>query len=104
MAVIDWSNTRPALSPKRASWRGSAAKALTTRTPETFSSTSAVSSAMRCWTSCRAGRERCPNRAAISTTNGTGISDSAASSGCSRNIATAASTIVRPLCVMKMSP
>jgi len=29
-----------------------------TRTPETFSSTSAVSSAMRCWTSCSDGRER----------------------------------------------
>ena len=32
----------------------------TTRTPEMFSSTSAVSSAIRCWTSWIAGRERTP--------------------------------------------
>ena len=57
VATRFWSNTRWALRRKRASWRSSRAKALTTRTPDTFSSASAVSSAMRCWTSCRAGRE-----------------------------------------------
>ena len=53
---------RPA-RPRRgsaSSWRGSAANAFTTRTPEMFSSTSAVTSAIRCWTSCSAGRERRP--------------------------------------------
>jgi ABC-type multidrug transport system fused ATPase/permease subunit len=45
---------------KRSSWRGSAANAFTTRSPETFSSTAAVSSAIRCWTSCSAGRDRRP--------------------------------------------
>ena len=39
---------------------GSRAKDLTTRTPEMFSSASAVSSAMRCWTSWIAGRARRP--------------------------------------------
>jgi hypothetical protein len=60
VATIDWSKTRITVVSKRASWRGSAANAFTTRTPETFSSTSAVSSAIRCCTSCSAGRERRP--------------------------------------------
>src|SRR6266536_3457952 len=54
--IIDWSNTRATEPRKRASWRCSRANAFTTRTPETFSSASAVSSAIRCWTSCSAGR------------------------------------------------
>ena len=54
---IAWSNTRPTEWRKRASWRLSCANALTTRTPEMFSSASAVSSAIRCWTSCIAGRD-----------------------------------------------
>ena len=53
-------HARDAAARSAASWRGSAANAFTTRTPETFSSTSAVSSAIRCWTSCSAGRERRP--------------------------------------------
>jgi hypothetical protein len=56
--TIDWRKTRPTCCSKRRRWRSSAANAFTTRTPETFSSTSAVSSAIRCWTSCNAGRER----------------------------------------------
>ena len=43
------------------SWRSSCANALTTRTPPMFSSASAVSSAMRCCTSC-AGRAGCGAR------------------------------------------
>ena len=42
----------------------SRANAFTIRIPETLSSASAVSSAIRCWTSCTAGRERRLNRAA----------------------------------------
>jgi hypothetical protein len=53
--TIAWSNTRPTRALNLVSWRSSAAKDFTTRTPETFSSTSAVSSAIRCWTSCSAG-------------------------------------------------
>ena len=60
VATIDWSNTRATLWRKRCSWWGSRAKDLTTRTPEMFSSASAVSSAMRCWTSWMAGRARAP--------------------------------------------
>ena len=52
-----WSKTRETARLKRCSWYSSRAKALTMRIPETFSSASAVSSAIRCWTSCRAGRE-----------------------------------------------
>ncbi len=77
---------------------------MTTRTPEMFSSTSAVTSAIRCWTSCSAGRERRPYMTATTTTNGTGISASAASPGDSQNIAIAASTIVSPDCRMNTSP
>ncbi len=52
-----WSKTRETARLKRRSWYSSRAKALTMRIPETFSSASAVSSAIRCWTSCWAGRE-----------------------------------------------
>src|SRR5258707_15821591 len=51
-----WSKTRETARLKRRSWYSSRANALTMRIPETFSSASAVSSAIRCWTSCRAGR------------------------------------------------
>ena len=61
----------------------SRANALTIRTPEIPSSASAVSSAIRCWTSCTAGRESRLKRAAVKTTNGTGSSASAASGGLS---------------------
>ena len=60
VATIAWSKTRPTVLRKRSSWRCSRAKALTTRTPEMFSSASAVSSAMRCWVSWIAGRARRP--------------------------------------------
>ena len=60
MDTIDWSNTRVTAVLKRRSWRGSCANAFTTRTPPMFSSASAVSSAMRCCTSCDAGRLRRP--------------------------------------------
>ena len=56
VATIDWSNTRATLCRKRSSWWDSRAKDLTTRTPEMFSSASAVSSPIRCWTSWIAGR------------------------------------------------
>src|SRR5437764_1234259 len=56
-----WSNTRATEWRKRPSCRSSCANALTTRTPEMFSSASAVSSAMRCCTSWSAGRDR-PDR------------------------------------------
>ena len=79
VAIICWSNTRRTEPRKRRSWRSSWAKALITRMPETFSSASAVSSAIRCWASCIAGRECLPYLWAISTTNGTGASDMAAS-------------------------
>ena len=52
-----WSKTRVTARWKRCSWCSSRAKALTMRIPEMFSSASAVSSAIRCWTSCSAGRE-----------------------------------------------
>ncbi len=102
--TIDWSNTRPTCARKRPSWRCSRANAFTTRTPLTFSSTSAVSSAIRCWTSCSAGRAIRPYRAATNTTTGTGASEIAASPGSVRNMATAASTIVSPDWSMKISP
>ncbi len=47
---------RPSAGSGRARAR-SRANALITRIPETLSSASAVSSAIRCWTSCSAGRE-----------------------------------------------
>ena len=43
----------------------SRANAFTIRIPETLSSASAVSSAIRCWTSCTAGRESRLKRAAV---------------------------------------
>ena len=104
MAYICWSNTRATECWKRCSWRSSWANALITRTPDTFSSASAVNSAIRCWASCSAGRERRPYIHAITITNGTGESDSAASAGWSANIATAASAIVNTDCAMKISP
>ncbi len=52
-----WSNTRVTLCVKLR-WRSSSrANAFTTRIPEMLSSASAVSSPMRCCTSCSAGRE-----------------------------------------------
>ena len=51
------SGTITSTSPGGATMAAPAANAFTTRTPDTFSSTSAVSSAIRCWTSVRAGRE-----------------------------------------------
>ena len=54
-----------------------------------LSSASAVSSAIRCWTSWTAGRERRLNLAAAMTTNGTGSSASAASQGLIANITAA---------------
>ena len=44
-------------APEAVHMYSSRANALTMRIPEMFSSASAVSSAIRCWTSCRAGRE-----------------------------------------------
>ena len=82
----------------------SRANAFTTRTPEMLSSASAVSSATRCCTSCSAGRESRLNRAAVSTTNGTGSSANAASHGFITNITLLASRIVRAFCVRKISP
>ncbi len=102
--IIDCSKTREIWRSKRRRCRASAANALTTRTPETFSSTSAVSSASRCWTSCSAGRERRPYRAATKTTNGTGARLIAASGGLTMNIATADSRIVSADWIMKTSP
>ena len=60
VATIAWLNTRPTVLRKRVSWRCSRANALTTRTPEMFSSASAVSSPIRCWVSWIAGRARRP--------------------------------------------
>ena len=51
------------------------------RIPETLSSASAVSSASRCWTSCRAGRESWLYREAVYTTNGAGVNAISASTG-----------------------
>ena len=73
----------------------SCANALTTRTPETFSSASAVSSAIRCCTSWR----RRPVRAAVARTptqitNGIGASATSASTGLTTSITAAAITIV----------
>ena len=82
----------------------SRANALTIRIPETLSSASAVSSAIRCWTSCTAGRESRLKRIAPSTTNGTGSSASAASQGLIANMTTLASMIVSAFWVRKMSP
>ena len=82
----------------------SRAKALTIRIPETLSSASAVSSAIRCWTSCSAGRESRLKRIAEATTNGTGRSASAASIGCIANITAAASSSVSAFWVRKISP
>ena len=50
-----WSKTRATARWKRCSWCSSRAKALTMRMPEMFSSASAVSSAIRCCTSCSGG-------------------------------------------------
>ena len=52
--------TLETLREKRSSWRCSRAKDFTTRTPEMFSSASAVSSPMRCWVSWIAGLARRP--------------------------------------------
>ena len=60
VATMAWLNTRPTLPRKRRSCSGSRANDFTTRTPEMFSSASAVSSAMRCCTSWIAGRARRP--------------------------------------------
>ena len=76
-----WSKTRPTRPRKRSKRYPSRAKALTIRMPEMFSSASAVSSAIRCCTSCRAGRELRPYRIAATITSGTGASVIAASSG-----------------------
>ena len=82
----------------------SRANAFTTRIPETLSSASAVSSPIRCWTSCTAGRESRLKRAAVRTTIGTGSSASAASQGLITNITALASTIVSAFWVRKISP
>ena len=82
----------------------SRANAFTIRIPETLSSASAVSSAIRCCTSCSAGRESRLNRIAVKTTNGTGSNASAASQGLSANITAPASRIVSAFWVRKMSP
>ena len=89
---------------KRCSWRSSCANALTTRTPQMFSSASAVSSAIRCCTSCVAGRLRVPYRNATQTTNGVGASATAARRGSSAIITAAATRIVIADCAMKISP
>ena len=82
----------------------SRANAFTIRIPETLSSASAVSSAIRCWTSCTAGRESRLKRAAARTTNGTGSSASAASQGLIANMTMLASVIVSAFWVRKISP
>ena len=82
----------------------SRANAFTIRIPETDSSASAVSSAIRCCTSWSAGRERRLNRIAVTTTNGTGSSASAASHGWIANITTDASSSVSAFWVRKISP
>ena len=82
----------------------SRANAFTIRIPEMLSSASAVSSAIRCWTSWTAGRESRLKRIAPRTTNGTGSSASAASHGLIANMTTLASPIVSAFWVRKMSP
>jgi hypothetical protein len=86
------------------SWRASCANAFTTRTPATFSSASAVSSAIRCCTSCEAGRFFFPYTNATQITNGVGASVTAASPGFTAIITPAAIRIVSADCAMKMSP
>jgi hypothetical protein len=63
-----------------------------------------VSSAIRCCTSCTAGRESRLKRAAPRTTNGTGSRASTASQGLIAIITTLASAIVSAFWVRKMSP
>jgi hypothetical protein len=58
--IIACENTRPTERSKFAYRRASCAKDFTTRTPPMSSSAFAVSSAIRCWTSCSAGRDRRP--------------------------------------------
>ncbi len=82
----------------------SRANAFTTRIPETPSSASAVSSAIRCCTSCSAGRDSLLKRIALMTTNGTGASASSASHGSIAIITALASRIVRAFWVRKISP
>jgi hypothetical protein len=74
------------------------------RIPETFSSASAVSSPIRCWTSCWAGREIWLYLVAARITNGAGISATSASSGLIAIITAAARVIVSRFWVMKISP
>ena len=99
-----WSNTRSTERRNRPSMCSSRANALTIRTPEIDSSTSAVSSASRCEISCTAGRERRLYRMAESTTNGTGASASAARSGLIANITMLDSARVSAFCVRKIRP
>ncbi len=82
----------------------SRANAFTIRIPETLSSASAVSSAIRCCTSCTAGRERRLKRAAVRTTKGTGSRASAASQGLIANMTAPASNSVSAFWVRKISP
>ncbi len=82
----------------------SRANAFTIRIPDTDSSASAVSSAIRCWTSWSAGRERRLKRIAVTTTNGTGSSASAASPGWIANMTADARSSVSAFWVRKMRP
>ena len=77
---------------------------MTIRIPDTLSSASAVSSAIRCCTSWTAGRESRLNRIAVRTTNGTGISARIASHGLIAIITALASRIVSAFWVRKISP
>jgi hypothetical protein len=69
-----------------------------------FSSTSAVSSAIRWLTSWLAGRFLRPYRKAAQTSSGVGASVMTASSGLSVNIRTPATTTATSDCRMKTSP
>ena len=84
-------------------WR-SRANAFTIRIPEMLSSALAVTSPIRCCTSCSAGRLRRLYRVAVATRNGTGARASSASTGSRTNIATAANRIVSALWLTQISP